>query len=131
MYNNDKKYKDYPSISAQVIEEDNEHFGCTAGGTDRFYINAKGDVQPCEFLNLSFGNIQNEKFSIIYDRMRNVFNTPCQNLICEKISNNIYKFYKDNNLKTLPLTTELSKQIYEKWNRGDKTEFYKKIEDVK
>jgi hypothetical protein len=63
--------------------------------------------------------------------MRKVFNTPCQNLMCEKISNNIYKFYKDNNLKTLPLTTELSKQIYEKWNRGDKTEFYKKIEDVK
>lgn len=130
-YNNDRKYKDYPVISAQAIEEDNEHFGCTAGGTDRFYINAKGDVQPCEFLNISFGNIQNEDFIEIYNRMREVFNSPCQNLMCEKISNKIYKFYKDNNLKTLPLTPGLSKEIYNKWDRGDKTRFYNKVVNIK
>lgn len=130
-YNNDKKYKDYPTISAQAIEEDDEHFGCTAGGTDRFYINAKGDVQPCEFLNISFGSIQNEDFVVIYNRMRKVFDVPCQDLMCEKISKSIYKIYKENNLKSLPLTQKLSKEIYEKWDRGNKTKFYKKIGDIK
>jgi MoaA/NifB/PqqE/SkfB family radical SAM enzyme len=56
-YNLKKEFSQYPSISAQIIEEDKAVFGCTAGGTDRFYINAKGDLQPCEFLNISFGNI--------------------------------------------------------------------------
>jgi len=73
LYNNDKNYKDYPAILSQAVEEDENHFGCTAGGVDRFYINAKGDVQPCEFLNISFGNIQDENFLKIYERMRNVF----------------------------------------------------------
>ena len=41
MYNLDKRYNGYPCISAQIIEEDEEQFGCTAGGTDRVYINAK------------------------------------------------------------------------------------------
>jgi MoaA/NifB/PqqE/SkfB family radical SAM enzyme len=75
-YNTLEKYRDYPFIAAMIIDEDNEHFGCTAGGTDRFYINAKGDVQPCEFLNISFGKITEEKFEIIYDRMRKVYEIP-------------------------------------------------------
>ena len=68
MYNLRREYKDFPAIYAQSIEEDENHFGCTAGGIDRFYINAKGDVQPCEFLNISFGNVQDENFEDIYDK---------------------------------------------------------------
>lgn len=85
-YNNETRYKDYPSISAQIIEEDPTVFGCTAGGTDRFYINAKGDVQPCEFLNISFGNIAQEDFSAIYTRMRSYFEGPGECWLCEKYS---------------------------------------------
>ncbi|MCK5075681.1 MAG: radical SAM protein, partial [Calditrichia bacterium] len=40
-YNLKKEFEEYPSISAQIIEESENMFGCTAGGTDRFYINAK------------------------------------------------------------------------------------------
>ncbi len=43
-YNHHRAFAAYPSISAQTLEEDRACFGCTAGGTDRFYINAKGDV---------------------------------------------------------------------------------------
>ncbi|MEN8194184.1 MAG: radical SAM protein, partial [Bacteroidota bacterium] len=50
-YNNKPEFKNYPFIAAQIVDERSDMFGCTAGGTDRFYINAKGDVQPCEFLN--------------------------------------------------------------------------------
>ncbi|MBN2143425.1 MAG: radical SAM protein [Candidatus Aureabacteria bacterium] len=128
LYNNDKKYKSYPSISAQIIEEDENMFGCTAGGTDRFYINAKGDVQPCEFLNISFGNIQEENFETIYKRMRNVFNEPCECWVCETYCKEILKIKNENNIKSLPLDTILSEQIYKNWNRGRSTKLYKKIE---
>lgn len=127
-YNNDARYKDHPSISAQIIEECPTVFGCTAGGTDRFYINAKGDVQPCEFLNISFGNIAQEDFNIIYSRMRSFFEEPGECWLCEKYSPEILKIVKENNLKVLPLTKELSKKIYSGWDRGNPTDIYKTIE---
>ncbi|MBN2545128.1 MAG: radical SAM protein [Spirochaetes bacterium] len=131
IYNLKTKFQNYPVISSQAIEEDKDHFGCTAGGTDRFYINAKGDVQPCEFLNISFGNIAKEDFNMIYKRMRTVFNTPCCGLMCEKLGKKIFDAYKNNKLKTLPLDENLSKVIYKGWDRGEETEFYKRIELLK
>lgn len=126
-YNHSKEYKDYPAISAQIIEEDREMYGCTAGGTDRFYINAKGDVQPCEFLNISFGNVLEEDFQAIYERMRTNFKDPGECWLCQKYSGDINNIFKQNNLKALPLNKELSKQIYEKWDRGKKTDLYDRL----
>ncbi|MCD4779029.1 MAG: radical SAM protein [Candidatus Omnitrophica bacterium] len=128
-YNSDARYKDYPSISAQIIEEDPAVFGCTAGGTDRFYVNAKGDVQPCEFLNISFGNIGQEDFIEIYKRMRSCFENPGECWLCERYSSKILKIMREKELKMLPLDKELSKSVYSDWDRGNKTEIYKIIEN--
>lgn len=125
-YNRHRKYANHPAVTAQVIEEDSEHYGCRAGGSDLFYINAKGDVQPCEFLNISFGNILDEDFSSIFNRMRAEFNTPGTKWLCEAYSENIYSEFK--NSKTLPLSVESTQNLYSKWNRGDATPFYYKIE---
>lgn len=127
-YNLDKKFREYPSISAQIIEENPEVFGCTAGGIDRFYINAKGDVQPCEFLNISFGNIEIEPFDEIYQKMRRCFQWGGDCFLCEKYSKEVHKLYKENALESLPLPPELSKKIYSTWNRGNKTDLYKRLE---
>ncbi len=129
-YNHDPKYKDYPSISAQILEEDKSVFGCTAGGTDRFYINAKGDLQPCEFLNISFGNIKTDNFEAIYSKMRSCFEPPCECWLCEKYSSEILKLYRDNNLKSLPLPPGMSEELYTGWERGEETEMYRSINDI-
>ena len=89
-----RSYYEYPAITAQVVEEDEEHYGCAGGGTERFYINAKGDVQPCEFLNISFGNVKEESFSDIYSRMRDVFKTPGTNWLCDKYSSSVNDNFK-------------------------------------
>jgi len=130
MYNKDRKYASYPSIDAQIIEEQPDVFGCTAGGTERFYINAKGDVQPCEFLNISFGNIKDEKFEVIYDRMRECFKTPGECILCEHSAKKIAALYKQHNLNSLPLPPELSKQVYTEWDRGNATGIYKTISEI-
>ncbi len=130
-YNQDNAFRDYPSISAQVIEEGPEVFGCTAGGTDRFYINAKGDLQPCEFLNVSFGNIATEDFDGIYKKMRDCFEVPGDCWLCEKYSEKIYKKFKENGLKVLPLPCDLSASIYSEWDRGNKTKLYREIDSIK
>ena len=126
-YNTKKKYKEYPFIYSQHIEEETEMFGCTAGGTDRFYINAKGDVQPCEFLNISFGNIKTDGFEKSYELMRKVFEVPGDCWLCEKYSDAVLKVYEESKSSSLPLNKELSEQIYKGWNRGNTPDFYEKV----
>ncbi len=126
-YNQDKEFMDYPFIVPMAIEESKELFGCTAGGTDRFYLNAKGDVQPCEFLNISFGNINNEPFEMIYDKMRQHFEVPGDCLLCEEYSKKIYDIFKQHKLDSLPLPPDLSAEVYGQWNRGEPSDFYRKI----
>ncbi len=125
-YNNKPEFKNFPFIAAQIVDERNDMFGCTAGGTDRFYINAKGDVQPCEFLNISYGNIQEEEFELIYNRMRKSFEIPGDKWICEECSNEIHKIMKEKNIKSLPLSKDLSKKIIDNWERGTVPDFYDK-----
>jgi len=127
-YNNRPEYRDYPFIAAQILDERSEMFGCTAGGSDRFYINAKGDVQPCEFLNISFGNIQDEPFEDIYTRMREVFDVPGDRWLCETCSGLIRALHQQADSRSLPLSPELSTQVYRQWDRGACPEFYKIVE---
>lgn len=129
-YNQSGKYRDYTFISPMFMEESPQMFGCTAGGTDRFYINAKGDLQPCEFLNISFGNIQTDDFDTIYNKMRTVFDRPGDCLLCERYSVEILNLKKEHNVDTLPLSPELSKKIYRGWDRGNHTAFYKKLAEL-
>ena len=123
-YNHGRAYAAYPAICAQVLDEDRACFGCTAGGTDRFYINAKGDVQPCEFLNLSFGNIVEEDFAAIYARMRRAFSPPGETWLCEACTPKIRELFQARGLRSLPLSKELSEQIYSQWDRGRPTRLY-------
>jgi MoaA/NifB/PqqE/SkfB family radical SAM enzyme len=129
-YNHAKSHVNYPFVYCMLMEEEAEMFGCTAGGTDRFYINAKGDLQPCEFINFSFGNITVDDFDIIYDRMRKVFDKPGQCLLCDEYANEVYKLYSENASSNLPLNPEISEQIYTCWNRGEPTRFYEKLSQL-
>ena len=130
-YNLQEEFSGYPSISAQIIEEDIAVFGCTAGGTDRFYINAKGDLQPCEFLNISFGNIAVDKFEDIYQKMRSCFAWGGECYLCENCSKEIHKLYLENSLTSLPIPHELSEKIYSSWDRGKSTDLYERLEKMK
>ena len=129
-YNNDPEYRGYPFIAAQISEEKHDMFGCTAGGTDRFYINAKGDVQPCEFLNISYGNIKDENFEDIYGRMRKSFETPGNNWICETCSASVSKLVAEKDIKVLPLCRDHSEQVIRNWDRGNIPDFYRKVKEI-
>lgn len=125
-YNNNRQYRNYPFIAAQLIDEKKDMFGCTAGGTDRFYINAKGDLQPCEFLNISFGNIKDEEFEVLYKRMRKDFEIAGDKWLCEECSKSVSEIFNSNGLKTLPLSKEFSQEVIKNWDRGNEPEFYNK-----
>ncbi len=74
--NNHRKYKDYPLIEYLNYYERPQHLGCRMGGLSHFSINGRGDVQPCVFLPVSFGNIMEEELAPILERMRRAIPGP-------------------------------------------------------
>jgi radical SAM protein with 4Fe4S-binding SPASM domain len=126
LYNSSAK-KDYPILTAQVFEEQESMLGCTAGGIDRFYINANGEIQPCEFLNFSFGNVNNESFQTIYKRMRSFFPTPCTDWPCCSKAREINELITKNNLETTPIPWPLTKELFDNKKQCKATPIYKKL----
>ena len=58
-----------PAIMGQSWVNSGEGFGCFAGFY-QMYVTACGDVAPCDFTPITFGNIREEKLEVIWDRMR-------------------------------------------------------------
>jgi MoaA/NifB/PqqE/SkfB family radical SAM enzyme len=74
--NTHKKYKDYPLIYYLAHIEGANQMGCMMGGLFHFYIDSLGNVNPCVFLPVSFGNILETDFKTIYEKMRKAIPTP-------------------------------------------------------
>lgn len=58
----------YPGIIAQAWINHPKGSGCFAGN-EQFYVTAYGDVCPCDFTPLSFGNIRQASLKNIWDKM--------------------------------------------------------------
>ena len=112
-----------PILTAQVFEESPQMLGCTAGGIDRFYIGCSGEVQPCEFVNLSFGNLNEEPFAVIYERMRSAFPVPCQEWCCREHAREIAQYSGE----TLPIPWAETEKLIAKWRPGTPTSIYETI----
>ncbi len=101
----------YPSLAAQAFEERETGVGCTAGGVDRFYVTATGEVQPCEFLQLSFGNVAREDFSRIFQRMREAYAEPKTGWLCSTQGRAIGSFMRERGLSATPVPWPLTREF--------------------
>lgn len=64
------KHRHLPLVAYEAYFESPERMGCLMGGLSFFSIDSGGNVLPCVFLPVSFGNILEEDIRTIYDRMR-------------------------------------------------------------
>lgn len=126
-YNNVAAYREHPAIAAQVFDEREDLFGCTAGGVDRFYLGADGEVQPCEFLNISFGNVRTEPFDEIFSRMRAHFRRPGTHWLCCTQAGAIAAVIRERGLTRTPVPWEITREIIDSWDRGPATALYRKL----
>lgn len=110
-------------LTAQVYEESAEMLGCCCGGIDRFYVGANGDVQPCEFVNLSFGNLNEVDFETAYARMRKAFAVPCEEWTCEHHLDEIAAAAGGR----LPLPWPETEKLVAGWQDGTPTKVYDKM----
>jgi MoaA/NifB/PqqE/SkfB family radical SAM enzyme len=87
--NQSHKYKEYPPVAYTAYYERPENFGCLMGGLSHLAIDSAGNVDPCVFVPVSFGNILKEDFLSIYHRMRTVISKPihrdCSSLLLRQI----------------------------------------------
>jgi MoaA/NifB/PqqE/SkfB family radical SAM enzyme len=71
-----RKVRGYPAVYFPAYMEAPENLGCMMGGLSHLHIDSRGNVEPCVFLPVSFGNINNASFSDIYRRMRRAVPRP-------------------------------------------------------
>ena len=87
-----------PKIMALAHINSVNNYGCNAGRT-HIYINAQGEVYPCDFSPLSFGKLIDEPFHKIYQRMNSYFPKPSNGCIISSIS----KYFKEAGVDKLPI----------------------------
>ena len=116
-------------LTAQVYEESPEMLGCCCGGIDRFYVGASGEVQPCEFVNISFGNLAEVPFETAYARMRKAFAVPCEEWTCarhaDEIALSAVALAKAG--EKLPLPWSETEKLVADWKCGTPTKVYDKM----
>ncbi|HCV43332.1 MAG TPA: hypothetical protein DGH68_07595 [Bacteroidetes bacterium] len=74
--NSKKRFRDYPIIYYVAFTESPAQMGCMMGGLSHFTIDSMGNVNPCVFLPVTFGNVMEEDFTTIYERMRKAVPRP-------------------------------------------------------
>ncbi|HQA37342.1 MAG TPA: radical SAM protein [Kiritimatiellia bacterium] len=71
------KKKGYPKLSVFAYTEDKSRFGCGAG-TQHAYLDAAGNLYPCDFVPLSFGNVRERPIAELWRAMHRRIGMPRQ-----------------------------------------------------
>jgi MoaA/NifB/PqqE/SkfB family radical SAM enzyme len=66
----------YPAVYLPAYTESPQNLGCMMGGLSHLHIDSRGNVEPCVFVPVSFGNITDTSFTDIYRRMREAIPRP-------------------------------------------------------
>jgi radical SAM protein with 4Fe4S-binding SPASM domain len=120
--NKNRKYKKYPKVSVFPYFESKELIGCTAG-YNMIYIDADGNIRPCDFTPLIFGNIQEEPIENLWQKMNCMFNKPRD--FCFMLEN--HKLMRQIGNGEYPLPYEKSLEVCKKCPSSEIPLFYKKL----
>ena len=103
-----------PAIASFAHLESDEMFGCGAG-YHHLFIDAVGNVCPCDLTQISMGNIAEEPLLAIWNRMSEWFNLPRCGCFAKEICNEV------NSEATLefPICKDKSIKICQAHKRGD------------
>jgi MoaA/NifB/PqqE/SkfB family radical SAM enzyme len=64
------KLTEYPTLTAQAHVNSDRSMGCFAA-YNQYYMTAYGELCPCDFTPISFGNVAAEGVKTVWDRMTN------------------------------------------------------------
>jgi MoaA/NifB/PqqE/SkfB family radical SAM enzyme len=117
------KRKGFPKISTFAYTESEEKFGCGAG-TQHAYVSANGDLYPCDFVPMSFGNVTENSIKELWKEMNAVMGIPKIGCFAQRINREVYHQAQGN----LPLAKSESIEICLK-NRSEKfPQYYRALQ---
>ncbi|RPJ81784.1 MAG: radical SAM protein [Deltaproteobacteria bacterium] len=119
------KTKGYPGVFAYDFFESEKYYGCGAG-FNYMFIDSQGNVCPCDFTMLSFGNIHEKSIREIWEETSSNFCKPgCS---CYANLSNDFIYAKKSN--EWPLKKQATKEILAECPSYDEKkypEFYKRM----
>lgn len=101
----------YPRVSTMSFLERGEYAGCQAGFSF-CYVNTAGEVFPCDFVPLSFGNIYTDSVEEIFNRFEELLKSPSRNCLARALQ----KYDKEQLNK--PTSFKETKQILKNYSPG-------------
>lgn len=108
----------YPKMTSFAHTESDEKYGCGAA-TQHSYITPNGELLPCDFVPLSFGNVIKEDVSKLWLEMNEAFGIPKSGCFANTINHELKKFDDDQ----FPLKKEISMELVSRY----KTKVYPRI----
>jgi MoaA/NifB/PqqE/SkfB family radical SAM enzyme len=90
---NSTRNNSLPKVSSMSWLESADCLGCQAGFTF-IYISSKGEVFPCDFTPISFGNVYELGLTIIQNRLGRLLRRPSQRCLAPRLE----KYYRDKGL---------------------------------
>jgi MoaA/NifB/PqqE/SkfB family radical SAM enzyme len=115
------KNKTHLRVLSYPYRESKQVMGC-CGGYQYLHVTASGNVCPCSFTPLSFGNAQEEEMPVIWRRLNTSFNVPNSDCFMLKNHERISKHLDDGFVNP-----ETSVQICDACRIHDVPLFYKKL----
>lgn len=100
-----------PKVSSMTWLESPQCLGCQAG-CSFVHITTAGEVLPCDFVPLSFGNVYALGFDAILARLRSVLVRPSQTCLARRLR----QAYGER--RTYPLPWSVTQQILEDYDPG-------------
>jgi len=98
--------------------EGKEHFGCNAGHK-MVYVDAFGEVSPCVFIPMTFGNIRDKSLPTIFKEMRAKFPSE-DNCFINKNYGLLQKYYRGSS----PLNRQDTLRLMEEVSFGPLSKFF-------
>lgn len=108
------KRNDLPKISTFAYTESEAKYGCGAGN-QHSYISSSGELYPCDFVPMSFGNVKEESIKKLWLEMKNYIGKPKIGCFAQRVNK---EAYKDVN-GMLPIEKEKAVKICAK-NKSEK-----------
>lgn len=114
----------YTKVCAFNHVESPDMLGC-GGGTQHLYIDAGGEVCPCDFTPLSFGNVTKEPFGNIWARMNEAMVMPRRHCFIQTNYQAINQAVADSG--EYPLSPEKSCELCRKIGFDDFPDYFKAV----
>lgn len=117
-----RKFFGFPKVSSFPYTEGPEKFGCGAG-IMHSYITSRGEMTPCDFIPVSFGNLLTGDVKDIYNRMNEAMGGMHMSCVSMQIAEHLQG-------KDLPVNGDEATRICRTVATGSYPRFFKELQNI-